>query len=126
MMLQQFGTNIMRGHFHNDVWVQSMKKRLIAYTRQGKDVVITDCRFPNEIALLREMNATMVRVVRGPEPSWFHHALKANSGSLWGKVKMKMAGIHPSEWAWIGQEMDVTIKNDHDVQYLMDQADRLL
>lgn len=126
MALQQFGTDVMRKHFHQEVWVQSMKARLLEYERQGHDVVVTDCRFPNEIALLREMGGTIIRVARGEDPHWMEDARKANSGSWLARWRMKRRAIHPSEWAWIGQDFDAQLVNDGDVETLWGKVAGLL
>lgn len=44
-VLQQWGTEVCRNGFHNDIWVASVENKL----RMTQDnIVITDCRFANE------------------------------------------------------------------------------
>jgi len=106
LALQLMGTEAGRDVFHKDIWVVSLLKRA-----QGKDVVITDVRFKNEVELVRKNGGIIVRVKRGPEPDWYQCALDANQGDPCAELAMKESGIHLSEWDWIGQEMDYIITN---------------
>jgi hypothetical protein len=49
-MLQLWGTEICRQGFHDDIWIASMENRL---RKTVDDIVISDVRFPNEIAAIR-------------------------------------------------------------------------
>ena len=40
-VLQYWGTDVCRNHFHNDIWVASVEHRLL---NSKEDIVITDCR----------------------------------------------------------------------------------
>lgn len=65
--LQRFGTEVMRNNFGQDFWLKHMRRRLEAlapvhgYTRAA---VITDCRFENEVALVRELGGIVVEIRR--------------------------------------------------------------
>lgn len=114
-VLQQWGTDVLRRGFHDDIWIASLENKL----RNIKDdVVITDCRFPNEIKAIRAAGGRVIRVVRGPEPEWYNAALSYNRGpngnSTWSlsKAKLEKAGIHASETAWVGTEFDAVIDNN--------------
>ena len=49
-VLQYWGTEVCRKGFHDDIWIASLENKL----RNSKDnVVISDCRFPNEISSIR-------------------------------------------------------------------------
>lgn len=57
--LQLVGTNVFRDHFHKDIWLLCLKRRLVS------NAVITDCRFENEARMLkREFNCVLIRVER--------------------------------------------------------------
>ena len=43
--LQYIGTNVFRDHFHDEIWVSSLEKKIID---ANKSVVISDVRFINE------------------------------------------------------------------------------
>ena len=56
--LQYLGTEIFRDCLHPDIWVLSLKRRLL-----NKDkVVITDCRFVNELQMIKELGGILVWV----------------------------------------------------------------
>ena len=71
-MMQQVGTDLFRNYFHNDIWVASLENKLQKYS---ENVVITDCRFPNEIETIRKLGGVIVRIKEGIEPEWFNDAL---------------------------------------------------
>jgi len=60
--LQRFGTEVMRDNFGADFWVKHMRNRLQPWP--GRNYVITDCRFENEAALVRELGGVVIRIVR--------------------------------------------------------------
>lgn len=58
--LQRFGTEVMRDNFGADFWLKHMSKRIAGLDR----VVITDCRFENEAALVRSLGGIVVGIYR--------------------------------------------------------------
>jgi aspartate/methionine/tyrosine aminotransferase len=84
------------------MWVASLENRLRQST---DDIVITDCRFPNEINAIRNAGGKVVRIKRGPEPEWFEDAKSMNRGPTrnmnWAlsKHNIEKLGIHASETA---------------------------
>ena len=57
-LLQLLGTDIMRTHLGRSVWVDTVVNKIVEATHAGSPirplkVVISDCRFPNELALTR-------------------------------------------------------------------------
>lgn len=59
--LQYLGTEGLR-HFQQDFWIQHMRNRLA--TVPAARVVITDCRFDNEAALVRELGGHIIEIRR--------------------------------------------------------------
>jgi hypothetical protein len=110
-VLQYWGTEVVRRGFHDDTWIASLENKL---RKTNDDVVISDCRFPNEIAAIKRAGGKVIRVVRGPEPEWYDTALGANAGIVPDQELLKQLGIHPSETAWIGTEFDAVIDNNAD------------
>jgi hypothetical protein len=113
LVLQKWGTEVARKSWHDDTWIASLENKL---NKAHNDIVITDVRFPNEIAAVRNAGGIVIRVVRGPEPDWYGVALAANnrpqpnaSTEILNDLK-----IHPSEWAWIGTKFDAVIDNNAD------------
>ena len=111
LVLQLWGTEVARKAFHDDTWIASLENKL---SKAHNDIVITDVRFPNEIQAVRNAGGIVIRVVRGPEPSWYETALGANAGILPDQELLKQLGIHPSETAWIGTDFDAIIDNNAD------------
>lgn len=121
LALQLMGTEAGRDVFHKDLWVVSLLHRNI-----GKNVVITDVRFRNEIAAVRKNGGMIVRVRRGPNPEWYNMAELANSGNGIARISMKDKGIHISEWDWVGTDVDHTIYNDGTLADLKSNVQSLL
>jgi hypothetical protein len=87
--------------------------------RRSKDaIVISDCRFPNEIASIKSAGGKIVCVERGELPSWYIMASKANKGDLFAAEKLKALGVHASETAWVGTRFDYEIDNNGTIDEL--------
>lgn len=129
LMLQLWGTEVCRKGFHDDIWIASLENKL---RRSRDDVVISDCRFPNEIKAIKQQNGLVIRVVRGPEPDWYNAAVSANQGpngnSTWSisRQRLQKLGIHASETSWIGTNFDAVIDNNGTLDHLYSQLNDLL
>lgn len=122
-ILQYWGTEVCRRAFHDDIWIASLENKL----RTSKDnVVISDCRFPNEIESIRGAGGKIVWVKRGELPEWFKLAQQANKGFNWAVQELKLSGIHSSETAWIGTDFDIVIENDGTIHDLYQQIESLI
>ena len=116
-VLQVWGTEVARKSFHDDIWIASLENKL---RKTKDDVVISDCRFPNEIKSIRSAGGIVIRVVRGPEPVWYDAALSVNRGPngniTWATSKriLENARVHASETAWIGTKFNAVIDNNAD------------
>jgi hypothetical protein len=125
-VLQYWGTEVIRKGFHDDMWVASLENRLRQST---DDVVITDCRFPNEIKAIHNAGGKVVRIKRGPEPAWFADARSMNRGPShnmnWAlsKHNIEKLDIHASETAWVGQKFDIVLNNDGSLDELYNQIE---
>ena len=114
-VLQYWGTEVARKGFHDDTWIASLENKLRKTT---DDIVISDCRFPNEIKSINDAGGVVIRVVRGPEPEWYELAEIVNRGELkntkWrlSKNRLNSYDIHASETAWIGTKFDAIIDNN--------------
>jgi len=122
-VLQYWGTEVCRKAFHDDIWIASLENKL----RNSRDnIVISDCRFPNEIESLKQAGGSIVWVQRGTLPDWYEDAVSANQGNNVGLNAMKMRKIHASEWAWLGNDFDVVIDNNGSIDDLYKQSARLV
>ena len=127
-VLQYWGTEVVRQGFHDDTWIASLENKLRKTT---DDVVISDCRFPNEIAAIKRAGGVVIRVHRGPDPEWYRLAETVNSGPqniTWttSKIELKKYAIHASETAWIGTEFDAVIDNNATPDHLYSQINDLV
>ena len=115
LVLQLWGTEVCRRSFHDDIWIASLESRL----RNSKDnIVISDCRFPNEIRAIKEAGGKVIWVQRGELPSWHIMAAKANDGDTFAAEKLKALGVHASETAWVGTNFDYIVDNNGTVDDL--------
>jgi hypothetical protein len=122
-VLQYWGTEVCRKGFHDDIWIASLENKL----RNSKDhVVISDCRFPNEIQSIRNAGGQIIWVKRGELPSWYDLALSANQGYNLAQQELKRLRIHASETAWIGTDFDHVIENNGTIGDLYEQVENLL
>ncbi len=122
-VLQYWGTEVCRKAFHDDIWIASLENKL----RNSKDdVVISDCRFPNEIDSIRNAGGKIIWVQRGELPSWYNLAVDANKGINLAFQELKRIGIHASETAWVGTDFDHIIDNNGTIDQLYSQVRDLL
>ena len=128
-VLQHWGTEVARKSFHDDIWIASLENKL----RNSKDdIVISDCRFPNEIKSIKDAGGMVVRVVRGPEPDWYEDAVNANRGDAgnfsWAtsRHRLEKLGIHASETAWVGTQFDAIMDNNQTIDDLFAQVKSLV
>lgn len=110
LVLQRWGTEVARKSWHDDTWIASLENKL---TKAHNDIVITDVRFPNEIAAVKRAGGVVIRVVRGAEPEWYDVAVATNAGTF-NHMALAWPEVHPSEWAWIGTDFDAVIDNNSD------------
>ena len=127
-ILQYWGTEVCRKAFHDDIWIASLENKLRNST---DDIVISDCRFPNEIKSIKNAGGIVVRVVRGPEPEWYEAAVSMNAGSgnmtwMMSKSKIEKLGIHASETAWVGTDFDAIMDNNGTIDDLFAQVKDLV
>ena len=124
-VLQYWGTEVCRKSFHDDIWIASLENKI----RNSKDhVVISDCRFPNEIKAIKSAGGVVIRVVRGAEPEWYQDAANVNEGRgnmswMISKERLRSLNIHASETAWVGTDFDHIIDNNGTIDDLFKQTE---
>ena len=128
LALQLIGTDVMRNHFHENIWINSLEYRVKKLHHKNQCVVISDCRFRNEVDLIKKVGGTIILVQRAEKPEWFEIALKANQGDAVAKHIMNrdFKDVHSSEWDWIGSEIDFTINNDGTLEELYASIDKII
>jgi hypothetical protein len=122
-ILQYWGTEVCRQGFHDDMWIASLENKL---RNSQDDVVISDCRFPNEIKSIKNQGGMIIWVRRGELPSWYIMACKANDGDIFAAEKLKSLGIHASESSWAGTKFDAILDNNDTLDNLYQQIKRLV
>jgi hypothetical protein len=128
LVLQLWGTEVCRRGFHDDIWIASVENKI----RHSKDdVVISDCRFPNEIKAIKNTGGKVICVTRGPEPEWYEYARVVNEGAknmtwMTSKIALEKYNIHASETAWVGTEFDAIIDNNGTMDHLYKQINDLV
>ena len=127
LALQLLGTEIMRTHFNQDIWLDSLEYRIRKNEQQDTMVVVSDCRFKNELDLIKELNGIVVHVIRDELPEWYETAVHANKGSVPAKHTMetRFAKVHASEWKWVGYDFDFVIKNSGTLEDLQTEVDSM-
>ena len=122
-VLQYWGTDVLRGAFHDDIWIASLENKLKNTT---DNVTISDCRFPNEIAAIKNSGGTIVWVQRGDLPKWYPMAVAANNGDTEQRKRLDDLKIHASEWSWVGTDFDLIIDNNDSVEDLYRRVEVLV
>ena len=101
LILQKMGTEACRHGIADNIWIAALEKRIAGY----EDVVISDCRFPNEIDFIRSAGGIIVRVKRGDDPT-----------------PEELSKLHISETAWNSYEPDYVIHNEGSLDDLKDHV----
>jgi hypothetical protein len=128
-VLQHWGTEVVRKGFHNNTWIASLENKL---RKSQDDTVISDCRFPNEIAAIKSAGGLVIRVHRGPDPDWYSFAEIVNRGPdhnpewAWSKTQLEKFNAHASETAWVGTAFDAVLDNNGTMDHLYAQVTRLV
>lgn len=128
-VLQQWGTEVFRKHFNDDIWVASLEHRLL---HLNNNVVITDCRFPNELKAIHAVGGITIRVERGEKPDWydaaaaFNRGPNGNSGWATGKATLDRMRIHASEYSGVGLKYAHTLRNDGTIQDLYNMVESII
>lgn len=105
LMLQKMGTEACRHGIADNIWIAALEKRIHGY----EDVVITDVRFPNEIDFVRSVGGKIIRIRRGPDPSF-----------------EELEKMHISETAWNFYLPDFGIDNNGTIEDLKEQIKLIL
>ena len=128
-VLQYWGTEVLRNHFHTDIWVASVENKL----RQSTDnIVITDCRFANEVNAIKSAGGTTMRIIRGEQPEWYDAAVSFNKGEVknmsWSlsKLKLNKLGVHASEYSSVGLDYDYYIENNGTIDHLHKKIESII
>ena len=125
LALQLLGTDIMRTHFNQDIWLDSLEYRIRKNLESDQKIVVSDARFKNELDLVKSLDGIVIHVLREDLPEWYETAVHANKGSVPAKHTMetRYASVHASEWKWVGYDFDYEISNTGTLADLQHQVD---
>jgi hypothetical protein len=123
IVLQQWGTEVCRKSFHDDIWIAALENKLRLTTGNS---VISDVRFPNEIKAIKNAGGIVIWVNRGELPAWYHLAVNANNGAPIAQEMLVELGVHVSETAWVGTTFDQVIDNNDTTDHLYQQINTLI
>jgi hypothetical protein len=151
-MLQFFGTEVMRGNLHQNIWVLALKRRMLSADPDAK-FVATDTRFFNEFQMMQDMGATLCGIHR-KLPKWLdkfyeyvNRHLECSVGMGLMSIDMRnplatkevriaatrffqISDIHPtphqSEWEHLlWNKYSVILDNTKSLDHLYEQVEKL-
>jgi hypothetical protein len=127
-VLQQWGTEVGRRAFHDDIWIASVENKLRSIK---DDIVISDCRFPNELKSVKRAGGITIRVMRGPNPNWYDSAVSLNkgyysSGYVEARKILEDNGVHASEYSSVGLDYDYIVENNGTIDDLHRKVDLII
>lgn len=125
-LLQLTGTEAGRDVVGEDIWTGVILRKALAATQP---VVITGIRYPNELEMLRELEATPVWVSRPESPSKALDPRSKVSGPRKGRKAVSVAPAasqHSSEVSLSEHYFDIALENDSDLAHLYRETDRLV
>lgn len=109
--LQRLGTEVGRDMIDPDVWVRMAETRIRALWAEGKDVVITAIRFPNETAMVSRL---------GGETVWVNRTAPDDD------AVEESVGSHASEGSVSQDDFLLTIENSGTLKDLYSWTDALV
>ena len=117
-VLQYLGTEVFRNHFHKDIWTKIVENQLSFY----ENVVVSDCRFANEIEMIKQNGGKIIQVHRDDHvlkhPSELPPKVDIGAKHL-SELPLEVSGAkHPSELEWIQCHYDRVIKNNGTIEDL--------
>tara|TARA_B110000211_G_C13931241_1_gene487275 strand:- start:214 stop:876 length:663 start_codon:yes stop_codon:yes gene_type:complete len=123
LALQLLGTEVLRNHFDQDIWLNSLEYRIRKQVENTPCTVVSDARFRNELDLIKRMDGVLIWVQRGELPEWFETASNAHDNVINRKIMTtKYKDVHESEWNWAGYPVDYIITNNGTFEELQDQV----
>jgi hypothetical protein len=114
LMLERGGTQACRNVFGENIFVGHLRMTIDKLIEEKKNIVITDCRFNNEIELIKSYKNHKIIHVHNNLPSWYH--------SYKSGIEVKeILDLHISKYEWIRNEFDYEISNNDSIDKLKDK-----
>jgi hypothetical protein len=83
-ILEQIGTDVFRTHFDDNIWIKIAQRRIVKLLSEGRNVVISDIRFPNEYQFVKDLKGEVVHIIRDRSKK---------------KLTEDLKHFHPSKWS---------------------------
>jgi len=116
--MQLIGTDLFRHKFNSDIWVYIVEKKIIELIKEKKNIVVCDCRFPNELEMLKKYDVKLIHIYR-QIPIWFNDYKN-------GIEVEEMEKIHISEKYWMRFTFHYEINNNETIELLENKIDMII
>ena len=121
-VLQHIGTDVMRDHFHKNIWVHSLMKKL---NDPDKNYVISDVRFRNEVDVILAQNGEIWEVQRLPLPDWYRIQFEEYT-KMQRHMDIYYPKVHTSEWDWRLTKRNYVILNNSSICDLKNKINAII
>lgn len=121
-VLQLWGTEVVRQAWHADMWMLALERQI--QTSKHDKFVITDCRFENEMHMVKRLGGQIWHVQRSV-PAWQAQLCQLASKPDEMVQCMEVPGLpHMSEWAFLlhANLIDKTVDNTGSLDQLREKA----
>jgi hypothetical protein len=115
--MTNIATDLFRNKFNDNIWIYSLEKKISSI---NSNIIISDCRFSNEIAMIRSLEGRVYRVARGEDPVWLSVARLYPQ-----KMSILYPDVHTSEYSWASVELDGVIDNNSTVEHFISKIEKL-
>lgn len=116
MAMQNIATDLFRDKFNKDIWIFTLENKIKDY---DKHIVISDCRFINEIEMIERIGGHIVYIDRN-NPEWFYNL------KYYKDISIIPSDIHKSEYEWILKCPNNYIKNNNTIKIFYNNIDEYL
>lgn len=116
MAMQNIATDLFRDKFNKDIWIFTLENKIKDY---DKHIVISDCRFINEIEMIERIGGHIVYIDRN-NPEWFYNL------KCYKDISIIPSDIHKSEYEWILKCPNNYIKNNNTIKIFYNNIDEYL
>jgi len=121
-VLQLIGTDVIRKHFCREIWILSLKRKLMSFSG---DVVISDCRFPDEVDAIKAWGGTVMWIYRKSTiPHWLISYV-SQKGNQTPEDFYRTHGVHPTETSLLDYDLK-SIDNNGSIEDLQRELSKFL
>lgn len=132
-LLQVLGTEVGRDMIDQDVWVKIAEKKILELWSQGKDVVITAIRFPNELDMVSRLGGLSVWIEREDSLRINSKAVESSeglpvpeNGDKALRIDSSPISAHASENSVSASQFQYVLSNDGTLDQLYRKVDKRL